>query len=271
MFNKQLWANVSKLNFLESYPALPCPYCKSMNLKLDTESFTARKLSWQARRAYQEQFKDNELMDFANKEDNSFFKLAALVLTAADGAMYQPSQFIAFFKCGMCNENVSSTGLAKIPNNDTSVRQIKVESFNPPLPLFPLSETTPTSINEELLSSFNHFFSDTCSSGNRLRRAVEKLCLELGYTQERNLYQNIEAMADEFPLEARWLQSLRLVGNEATHADKITEDDLLDSYKVFEVVLDIFRRKHIEPEIEKVALQLQDKFKKPHKQLSLKP
>lgn len=270
MFNKQLWGDVSKLHILESYPALPCPYCKSMNLKLDIDSFTARKLSLQARKAYEEQFKDHELIDFANKTDNSILKTVAFAIKVAEGTMYQPSQFIAFFKCSMCKENVSSTGLAKIPNNDTSVRQIKVESFNPPLPLFPLTDTTPNSINEELLSSFNHFFSDTCSSGNRLRRAVEKLCIELGYTQKRNLYENIEAMADEFPQEARWLQSLRLVGNEATHADKITEDDLLDSYKVFEVVLDIFRRKHIEPEIEQVALQLQDKFKKPNKQLSLK-
>ena len=233
-----------------------------MNLKLDSESFTARKLSWQARRAYQEQFKDNELMDFATKEDNSFLKIAALILTVADGATYQPSQFIAFFKCSMCNESVSATGLAKIPKNDTSSRQIKVENFNPPVPLFPLSDTTPSSINEELLSSFNHFFSDTCSSGNRLRRAVEKLCLELGYIRGRHLYHNIEAMAEEYPQEARWLQSLRLVGNEATHADQVTEDDLLDSYKVFEVVLDIFRRKYIEPEIEKVAIQLHDKHKK---------
>ena len=262
MFNKQLWGDVSKLHTLESYPALPCPYCKSMNLKLDIDSFTARKLSLQARKAYEEQFKDHELIDVANKADNSILKTVAFAIKVAEGAMYQPSQFIAFFKCSMCNENVSSTGLAKIPKNDTYFRQIKVENFNPPVPLFPLSDTTPSSINEELLSSFNHFFSDTCSSGNRLRRAVEKLCLELGYIRGRNLYHNIEAMAEEYPQEARWLQSLRLVGNEATHADQVTEDDLLDSYKVFEVVLDIFRRKYIEPEIEKVAIQLHDKHKK---------
>ncbi|TOL40633.1 hypothetical protein CGH98_24360, partial [Vibrio parahaemolyticus] len=63
-------------------------------------------------------------------------------------------------------------------------------------------------------------------------------------------------MAKEFPQEARWLESLKLVGNEATHADRVSEDDLLDSYKVFEVVLDIFRRKQLDPEIDSTVLKL---------------
>jgi hypothetical protein len=262
VFNKNLWASVSKPIVLENYPALPCPYCNTFSLILDLKSLNTRALSGQALRAYSQKFKNDELRDYIGKEENTFLKLAATVITLVDSSNYNPSQFISFFKCGMCNESVSATGFAKMPKDEISnSKHLKVENFNPPLSLFPLSNTTPNSVNEELLSSFNHFFADTCSAGNRLRRAMEKLCSELGYNQG-NLHRRIQSMAKEYPQEARWLESLKLVGNEATHADNVTEDDLLDSYKVFEVVLDIFRRQQIEPEIDNTVLKLESKYKK---------
>ncbi|HAS6359609.1 TPA: DUF4145 domain-containing protein [Vibrio vulnificus] len=262
MFKKEFWSKLSELQPLGNYPALPCPYCNSLNLEPDVESFSARGLSGRAGKAYVEKFRDNDLLDLVKDEDNNFLKLAATFITIANEAGYSPYQFIAFFKCKMCNESVSATGFAKIPNDKTNrIRQIKVESFNPPVSLFPLNSTTPNSVNEELLSSFNHYFSDTCSAGNRLRRAIEKLCAELGFSQG-NLHRRIQSMAKEFPQEARWLESLKLVGNEATHADRVSEDDLLDSYKVFEVVLDIFRRKQLDPEIDSTVLKLENKYKK---------
>ncbi len=262
MFNKGLWSKVSKLQTLESYPVLPCPYCNSENLKLDHQSFNARSLSGHARKAYVDKFKENELMDFAQQEDNNFLKMVAIFSEMANETRHEPSQFISFFRCEMCKESVSATGFAKLPKDGTSgLSKIKVENFNPPLSLFPLVNTTPDSVNEELLSSFNHFFSDTCSAGSRLRRAIEKVCSELGYEQG-NLHRKIQCMAQKFPQEARWLESLKLVGNEATHADRVTESDLLDSYKVFEVVLDLFRRQKIDPEIDSTVLKLDNKYKK---------
>lgn len=262
MFRKELWSKLSAFQPLDDYPALPCPYCNNLTLKLDKNSFNARNLSGHARNAYIEKFKNNDLLELVKDENNSLLKLAATFITIANEAGYNPYQFIAFFKCNMCNESVSSTGLAKMANDKTNrISQIKVEGFNPPVPLFPLNNTTPNSVNEELLSSFNHYFSDTCSAGSRLRRAIEKLCAELGFSQG-NLHRRIQSMAKEFPQEARWLEPLKLVGNEATHADSVSEDDLLDSYQVLEVVLDIFRRKQLDPEIDSAALKLESKYKK---------
>ncbi|PMN12908.1 hypothetical protein BCT39_08975 [Vibrio lentus] len=262
MFEKEFWSKFSKLQQLDSYPALPCPYCNSVNLEPDISSFSTRALSGHARKAYIDRFRDNDLLNLVKDEDNSFLKLAVTFVTIASESGYGPSQFIAFFKCNTCNESVSATGVAKIPIDKTNqIRQIKVESFSPPIPLFPLNNTTPNSVNEELLSSFNHYFFDTCSAGSRLRRAIEKLCVELGFSHG-NLHRRIQNMAKEFPQEARWLESLKLVGNEATHADRVSEDDLLNSYKVFEVVLDIFRRKHLDPEIDNTVLKIENKYKK---------
>ena len=262
MFNKELWARVSKMQPLESYPALPCPYCISGNIEIDHQSFSARMLSSKARKAYADKFKDKEIATLAKQEENNLLKMIAICMQVANETYFQASHFISFFKCNICEGNVSGTGFAQIPNQQSYGKaNIKIEKFNPPICLFPLHDTTPSSINEELLSSFNHFFSDTCSAGSRLRRAIEKLCYELGYAQG-NLHRKIQCMEQQFPQEARWLESLKLVGNEAAHADRVTESDLLDSYKIFEVVLDLFRRRELEEDIDCTAIKLENKYKK---------
>ncbi|MDO6501207.1 DUF4145 domain-containing protein [Photobacterium sanguinicancri] len=265
MFNKYTWEKISELIPIGSYPKLPCPYCNSDTLEIDESSLLVRKLSGVALSSYIDKFKSSDLVS-VTKDDHAFMKVIAVLGAIADSTMHDPSQFLAFFKCSMCNENVSSIGIAKVPKSDTSgIIQIKVENFNPPIPMFQLNSVTPKSINEELISSFSHFHADTCSSGNRLRRAMEKLCKELGCYQG-NLHRSIQALSKEYPQEAKWLEPLKLVGNEATHADGVTESDLLDSFHVFEVVLDIFRRREIEASVNSTVARLENKFKNITKQ-----
>jgi len=259
LFKKELWARISKLCSVNSYPNLPCPYCGLYNLELDKETFQNRKLSGAALEAYREKFRPVSI-DETSRDGNSLGSFFAMLLLATDFAMNEIHQFIAFFECSMCKESVSSIGIAKISSNsEKKWFEIKVESFNPPLPLFPLVETTPNSVNEELLSSFNHFHSDISAAGNRMRRAIEKLCQELNATGS-NLHRKIQELSKEYPREANWLESLKLVGNEATHSDRVEEEDLLNSYQIFEVVLDIFRRNFIEPKMNDTATIIRKKF-----------
>lgn len=261
MLKKEIWEKLSGVTLLESYPQLPCPYCDNDTLAIDESSLSIRKLSNTALKTYLNKLTTNNLENL-DSEDSNWLKFFAGLADVADSMTFEPSQFVAFFRCSMCDESVSSTGIAKLPRKDSSrLLQIKVEYFNPAIPIFPLSTTTPKTINEELLASFNLFHSDNCSSGNRLRRAIEKLCVELGFNVG-NLHRNIEAMAKKFPEEAGWLESLKLVGNEATHSDGVNESDLLNSFQVFEVVLDIFRRKKIKSQTLKTVAKIDSKFKK---------
>jgi Domain of unknown function (DUF4145) len=261
LFNKEIWGGLSEVTSVGNHPQIPCPYCDSNNLSIDKSSLTFRKLSGAALKTYLNKLTTNNLNN-VKEEDNNWIKFFAGLTDVADMMMHEPSQFIAFFKCSMCSESVSSTGIAKLPRKDSKgIVQIKVEYFNPPIPIFPLSSITPKNINEELLASFNLFHTDICSAGNRLRRAIEKLCIELGFNVG-NLHRNIEAMASDYPEESKWLDSLKLVGNEATHSDGVNESDLLDSFQVFEVVLDVFRRKEIKENTLKAVAKIDKKFKK---------
>lgn len=245
MLKRDLWKGISGLVSLSNYPTLPCPYCSSQGLTIDKSSIRFKELSGAALNEYVKRSSFSTLSS-AEKVDNSLIKFIAVAAAIASEFNYKPSQFVAFFTCSMCGQSVSALGMAKVPLDDRSeTTQIKVENFNPPVPMFDLSPTTPESINKELIASFSYFHSDTCSSGHRLRRAIEKLCAELGF-KERNLHRSIESMSKVHAQESKWLRPLKLIGNEATHGEGVTEEELLDSYQVFEVVLDIFRRKEVE-------------------------
>ena len=261
MFNRELWEGLCGFTAADSYPKLPCPYCNGDHLLIDLDSLQTRGLSGAALKSYIENFQFKNLKEAINV-DNNWLKLLAGLVDVADSVQYYPSQFIAFFKCSMCHESISSIGIAKTPRESSKgYLQIKVESFSPPVSMFPLNTITPKPINEELLGAFCYFHSDTSSSGNKLRRAIEKLCKELGF-DNATLHRNIEAMSKVYSQEASWLEPLKLVGNEATHADGINQSDLLDSFQVFEVVLDIFRRKEVESKTAKTVEKLEKRFKK---------
>ena len=215
MMNKNKWKLVSDFSCLSFFPALPCPYCSSDTLSLENESIQYRTLSGEALSQCIKKFQLSKSEKAGSENSLSSILIAALEI--ATQAFQTPSQFLAFFKCTMCNQSVSSFGIAKVPvETNNSDIQIKVESFNPPIPIFKLHQSTPGSINDELAASFSYFFSDTCSSGIRLRRALEKLC----------------------------------------------EDDILDCYEIFQVVLSLFQRKEIEDKTNKVATQLENKYQR---------
>lgn len=78
----------------------------------------------------------------------------------------------------------------------------------------------------------------------------------------RNLHDSITEMAKSYPQEAHLLNSLRLLGNDATHSDAVSEEDLLDAFEVQEFVLGIFERDKLKKQAEKTAAKLTSKFDK---------
>ncbi len=262
LLEKSLWLGLTDFTPLNSYPALPCPFCRSKQLKPNLDSILYRSLSKNAVQEYISRLPQKGYGDFNGGGFDILLALTDAYFKIKDLVEYGFQQFTCFFDCSMCKESVSALGVAKVPVDGSPEKiSIKAEFFNPPIHLFEIDTTTPSSVANELLSTFSYFYCDINSSGNKLRRALERFCTELGYS-EKNLHRNIEAFTKDTPLEGSWLQSLKLVGNEATHADGVTAEDLLDALSVFEVVLDIFRRRKIDPEMSETVKRLNKQFQK---------
>ena len=267
MLNKNLLNSLSDLKQIKSYPELPCPYCGNHKLKLDLSTFQYKNLTGSVLKNYNEKYNFKKVQQtIANSDESTFIKLLTGTFAVIDVLSHTPVQFTAFFQCDICSSSVASLGLAKVQKNKEKLdlstdMEIKVLSFNPPIPIFELQESTPESINNELLHVFNYFHSDISSSGSKLRRAIEHLCFELG-CNHKNLHRNIQELSKQYPQEAKWLESLKLVGNEATHSGGVSEKDIIDSLQILEVILDIFRRNEIEPLINQTALLLENKYTK---------
>ena len=237
----------------------------SNNLSIDQGSISYRKAPCAETSALIAKEATNHLEGVSALLNRSvFLGVLAGIATLALSKPKEPAKFICFFRCKKCEGDVSATGTSQYPidklnNNPNEEPLLKIEYFSPPVPIFEISSTVPTSVKDETLQAFNHFHSDICSSGAKLRRSIEKLCSELGFN-EKSLHFSISEMAKTFPTEAKLLHSLKLLGNEATHSDSVKEEDLLDAFEVQEFVLGLFNRVEAQKQVENKANKLMLKF-----------
>lgn len=263
---REIWEQIVKFENINDYPKLPCPYCLEQSLVINKNEIKYKKSPCKPTSALiQQEVNENAQFIADIWKENVFLGVLAGVGVIATARPKVPAKFLSFFECESCNNIVSSTGTSQYPVSKIKKENenifIKVEYFSPPIPIFEMSGNIPDDIRNEVLQSFNHFHSDLCSSGSKLRRSVEKLCANLGFI-ERNLHLSIESMKKKFPREANFLLALKLLGNEAVHSDNINEHDLLDAFEVQEFVLGIFDRLEAEKDIEGKAENLRLKFKK---------
>ncbi|MDQ3060152.1 MAG: DUF4145 domain-containing protein [Pseudomonadota bacterium] len=265
MFAKDLWVSIVDFKSLDAYPKLPCPFCNAKKLSLDPDVLQFRNSPPN---------KGNVIVSREDKEiqksflniyrESKFFGVLYGIAVIGDKNKTSLKKFTAFFTCEECGGNVSAAGTAKIPNENLGNNlgaSIKVEYFSPPVPMFDVSKYTPDPIAQEVLQAFNHFHCDLTGSGAKIRRAMEKLCKELGFVG-KSLHHSIEAMGVIYPTQANWLKSLKLLGNEASHADGVEEADLLKAFQILEAVLDLFRQRVIERSINELLPELDEKFRK---------
>lgn len=264
---RKVWEKIVGFVEVEKYPALPCPYCKTKSLHLDKASISYRKAICSGTTALIEEA-HKQKMGVVTEAFNANVLLGVLVGFGAIASTIprEPAKFICFFKCQSCDMDVSATGTSQYAENRNKYSQkisplIKVEYFTPPLPIFNVDSLVPATVKKELLQAFNHYHSDLCSSGTKLRRSIEKLCHELGF-QEKNLHCSLSSLEKAHPREGRLLNSLKLLGNEAVHSDMVNEEDLLDAFEVQEFVLGIFERIREENKIQEKANKLLLKYDK---------
>ena len=123
--------------------------------------------------------------------------------------------------------------------------------------LVDLPEATPEGVTEELVASFQLFWSDPLACTNRIRSSVEKLLTfekvpqttgkisAKGRRQFLSLHHRIERYATKRPDIAEKLMAVKWIGNAGSHSKGTTVDDALDGYELMDWVLDtLYARRH---------------------------
>lgn len=263
--NREVFEKIVGFVSVNNYPVLPCPYCLENELVINNDTLNYELINIKDCNSsiVTKEYDENLSLAKDIYEENKFFGVLATFAVGGMLLMEKHAKFICFFTCNNCMKSVSSTGTLKLDRDENIDRgSMKIEYFSPPIPIFKLSDNIPIDIRNELIQVFNHFHADLNSSGAKLRRAIEKLCLDLGF-KEKNLHFTITKMKDKYPVESELLDSLKLLGNEATHSDAVTENDLLDALEVMDYVLSLYNRKKELQLANEKALKLKEKFKKP--------
>lgn len=119
-------------------------------------------------------------------------------------------------------------------------------------PIFSIPDQCPNVVIRELGQAFALVWADVGSSGNRLRSAVEALLddqkvprRKLNKTKRKmrplNLHERINEFRKKQPEAADLLEAVKWLGNAGSHASlmKLSWDDLLDGFELFEHVIDL--------------------------------
>lgn len=256
-----LWKKITNFVTVDKYPNLPCPHCSQSTLALDKESIQLRPISGKqlesGSRKYKEakQASENKKNQLYKADDDKpsniwldLFKIAGVLVEEWNNPLNGETFLLSgFFTCSSCNQSVAATGIYLKPNQLSPEQtpkpaSIKIEHFSPTVPITPISENIPEHIKEELLDAFKHFHFDPLSSASKLRRVIEQFCDNM-QAKGKNLHQKICSLKANFPEETEYLEALKLLGNEGTHAYKVSELDLLHAFEITQFVLEVYDRK----------------------------
>ena len=166
-----------------------------------------------------------------------------------------------------CGEIVSSCGIGFVSmefdydphtgNTDQSyINTFIPKYFYPPLRLFDYTEELVEDVKNEFKQSFELFYCNPPSSANHIRIALEKLLnhfkikryeIKKGKKRFLSLHKRIEITSNKFPSLREHFLALKWLGNAGSHSNlNISIDDVMDSYEIFEFVLnELFRNKSI--------------------------
>jgi len=287
--NINLWKSILGFVAIDKYPNLPCPYCFKETLNIDRDSIVSREVSdnykniasrhfnLEIEKQREESLKHGDTVKEMWESNSLLGTIGAIgfVINEVLKPSYNFHKFTAFMSCKNCGDNVAVMGLSqehkkKTENEKQLPALYKIDHFSTPISIFKINEQVPASIQFELLGAFSYFHIDTNSSANKLRRAIENFCSELGMANN-TLGRQIIQLKQFHPVEAGLLNTLRLVGNEGTHANGVLEDDLLMAFDIVEEVLALFPRLEKLERLKASQEILINKFDKKKKQAEPKP
>lgn len=257
--NRDFWLRSFQEGNLSNWP---CPNCHSGILKPVNKSFHY----WESS---------------ASHEAGKSYFIASQVKfddTAILGMEFAKYRYSILLKCSTCNECVSSCGSGEAiedyyPDSHDTVllNYFTPEYFYPALNIFYIHSKCPRAVKEQIVSSFKLFFADPPAAANYVRKAVDAILTNKKikrYITNKNkrrvslsLHDRIVAFEKINFDVAQKLFAIKWLGNEGSHAEKITKNDVLDAYEILELIIDdlyVGYKKSIERKILKI-----NKTKKP--------
>lgn len=262
MEEKSIWQQtIAGRLSIDSLPQWPCPRCNTGYLLLDKKRLNVAK----SRDLFRQ--KEFEKDDFG---ENLFLGLLTVVSHVIESLQWLQARFSGLLYCTNkeCKETVSVIGRAEIwnsryPQGDPKPTPpyIIPEYFSPSLQIFKLKTEYPTTVRAELGRSFSVFFSEPNSAGSRLRSAVERL-MEANNVAGNTLHAQLIKFSESETELGELLQAIKLLGNEGSHSDKVTKQDVLDGYEVFNHVLDeLYNLRSTRALLKKTSTKIADKYK----------
>ena len=114
--------------------------------------------------------------------------------------------------------------------------------------LIPIAENFPEPVSAELRLSFVASWSDFSSAGNHIRSAVERLLDQLdvpmsilakkGESVRPSLGQRIKDLEAHDEKLFSYLKAVKWIGNQASHTDELTRDDIFDALDIIDSSLE---------------------------------
>ncbi len=167
-----------------------------------------------------------------------------------------------------CGESIASIGIMMVESDYyfdkdgqeqyTYSQFLYPKSFIPALQPFKVSEEIPSLIRTAIISSFDIYWIDTSSCGNKIRVIAERIMDDQSipktyidnHKKRRSypLHRRINFFEKIHPNEARLLMAIKWIGNFGSHqSESLTLDDLLDAYELLEHVTNsLYARKEAE-------------------------
>ncbi len=119
--------------------------------------------------------------------------------------------------------------------------------FYPPIDIFKIPSKCPEAVTQEIRSSFKLFFSDPPAAANYVRKAAEEILTTKNINRfsaknkraKISLHDRIVEFQKSDPESAQRLLAIKWLGNEGSHSNAVTKNDVLDAYEILEILLDI--------------------------------
>ena len=124
---------------------------------------------------------------------------------------------------------------------DGTASNYQIKGIFPTLSLFQFPKQCPQTVKDELTKSFALYWIDLESCGNKIRIAIELLLDALAIPTMPSLHKRIECYPD--PTVKSYLLAIKWIGNTGSHADTLTQQDILDAYEMMFKVLDVLFEK----------------------------
>lgn len=228
--NRKLWTHPSFTS--KSTPQWYCPSCSMGKLRLVKDTLVSQETN-------------------ASKENH---------LHEDWDPTWVHTSFSAYFICDSCKEPIGVAGwgtvverLQQLP--DGQVDEYTEDEFFPEFftkapKLIEIPIDCDVEIEMEIEKSFQLYFFDTNSCGNKIRISIElildvfkiprkKRVTKNGRVEVKNisLHERIIKYGQKNPKAAERLLAIKWIGNFGSHGVELQRSDLLDAYEIFEIAL----------------------------------